>query len=431
MLSTWKDVFIARRTNYSHELSAVQPSCVLDVSILDPKSGGEDWCRRIVGYGKKIIYEKYGRDGDPSYNWLRENTGLGSRWWRDLGRVNVIAEENRRWLEDGLKLKVGEGIEVSFWWDSWCGKGSLANKVPRLYLISTGKNKKINQMGKWNNGIWIWNIQWRRNLYSWEKMQEAELLNQIHDITIERGKKDLWEWQHNKDGRYTTKSAYKALSDGNGVEQARRLLQNKIPTRSNLFKRGILKNLEECKCIFCGVENEDSNHLFIHCKIASDLWRDCYKWWGIRTVQDKDCKKVFEQHPNAAKMTTEKIGWECIWFMVTWAIWLARNKKIFKQKEVDRRKLLEMVQIRAFNWIKGKREGCYFSLIKEGCEEVEEYKHAANSWQVPEMQLRKPRAKNINKGAQENQGRRDNSSGSLGRKTQQSNRRVSGSKPDF
>ncbi|GKV44689.1 hypothetical protein SLEP1_g51849 [Rubroshorea leprosula] len=344
------------------------------------------WWGRLVsedsGLWKKIIYEKYGREGDPSYNWLRENTGLGSRWWRDVGRVNVIAEENRGWLEDGLKLKVGEGIEVSFWWDSWCGKGSLANKFPRLYLISTGKNKKINQMGKWNNGIWIWNIQWRRNLYSWEKMQEVELLNQIHDITIERGKKDLWEWQHNKDGRYTTKSAYKALSDGNGVEQPRRvsqmvwnsliptkisifvwqLLQNKIPTRSNLFKRGILKNPEECKCIFYGVENEDSNHLFIHCKIASDLWRDCYKWWGIRTVQDKDCKKVFEQHPNVAKMTTKKIGWECIWFTVTWTIWLARNEKIFKQKEVDRRKLLEMVQIRAFNWIKGKREGCYFSL---------------------------------------------------------------------
>ncbi|GKV52096.1 hypothetical protein SLEP1_g58693 [Rubroshorea leprosula] len=134
------------------------------------------------------------------------------------------------------------------------------------------------------------------------------------------------------------------------------LLQNKIPTRSNLFKRGILKNPEECKCIFCGVENEDSNHLFIHCKIASDLWRDCYKWWGIRTVQDKDCKKVFEQHPNVAKMTTEKIGWECIWFTVTWTIWLARNEKIFKQKEVDRRKLLEMVQIRAFNWIKASRK---------------------------------------------------------------------------
>ncbi|GKV43654.1 hypothetical protein SLEP1_g50918 [Rubroshorea leprosula] len=121
---------------------------------------------------------------------------------------------------------------------------------------------------------------------------------------------------------------------------------------------------------------------------------DCFKWWGIITVQDKDCRKVFEQHPNAAKMTTAKFGWESIWFTVTWTIWLARNEKIFKQKEVDRRKLLEMVQLRAFNWIKGKRGGCYFSLsdwiqypagcLKFNCDSKRKDKgQAANSVKSP------------------------------------------------
>ncbi|GKU96360.1 hypothetical protein SLEP1_g9601 [Rubroshorea leprosula] len=86
---------------------------------------------------------------------------------------------------------------------------------------------------------------------------------------------------------------------------------------------------------------------------------------AIQKVQDKDYRKVFEQHPNAAKMTTKKVGWECIWFTVIWTIWLARNEKIFKQKEVDRRKLLEMVQLRAFNWIKGI--GVPLSVSVEQC----------------------------------------------------------------
>ncbi|GKV44012.1 hypothetical protein SLEP1_g51241 [Rubroshorea leprosula] len=302
------------------------------------------WWERLMfedrGLWKKVIYEKYGNEGELSYNWLREGINSSSRWWRDLCRLNVIDEEKRGWLAEGFKLNVGEGVAVKFWWDNWCGRGSLANQFSRLYLISVRKDNKISQMGKWTNDTWNWNLQWRRSLYNWEKQQETELHKQIQEVTIKRGKLDSWEWIHNKDGSYSTKSAYKALTMDNRMGQQEstlqkvwnplipnkivaftwQLLQDKISSKFNLLKRGVLKDLDECRCALCEIEIEDTSHLFIHCNLASTLWANYFKWWGISTALDKDCWRVFKQHPNLFRMTWETEGWECMWFTVIWTI---------------------------------------------------------------------------------------------------------------
>ncbi|GKV02939.1 hypothetical protein SLEP1_g15313 [Rubroshorea leprosula] len=276
----------------------------------------------------------------------------------------------------------GEGVSISFWWDNWRGKGYIANKYPRLYSLSTGKDNKIPQMGEWVNGDWKWNLQWRRNLFSWETQQVEELQKDIQDTSLIKGKPDLWEWAHSKDGGYLTGSAYQTLtmegrSDQHGMELQNvwnklipnkisafswQLLQDKIPTKLNLHKRGIIQALEECKCVMCGKETEDYSHLLIHYKFAWHLWNECFNWWGIISVLDKDRLKVFEQHSNLLKRVKLKEGWECIWFGIVWTIWLARNEKIFRGKEADKRRLLELVQLRTFSWLNCRRGGCVFSL---------------------------------------------------------------------
>ncbi|GKV39902.1 hypothetical protein SLEP1_g47602 [Rubroshorea leprosula] len=344
------------------------------------------WWGKLVseekGLWKKIIFEKYGKAGEHSYYWLREENNSGTKWWRDICRVNTIAGENRGWLSDGFNLKVGEGVSTNFWWDNWRGEGCLANKYPRLYSLSTGKDNKIPQMGEWLNGKWEWNLQWRRNLFSWEIQQARDLQKDIQDIRLIRGKPDLWEWAHSKDGTFSTNSAYQILtretrSEQHGMELQNvwnklipnkisafswQLLQDKIPTKLNLHKRGIIPALEDCKCALCGREAENTSHLFIHCNFAWHLWNACFKWWGYIHVLDKDCWKVFQQHPNPLRRAKWKEGWECIWFGIVWTLWPARNEKIFREKEPDRRRLLELVQIRTFRWLKSRNGGCVFSL---------------------------------------------------------------------
>ncbi|GKV02337.1 hypothetical protein SLEP1_g14790 [Rubroshorea leprosula] len=259
------------------------------------------WWGRIVmadkGVWKKVIAEKYGRVREPSFNWLRENIKCGSSWWRDLSRLNDIDDEKKGWLVDGLELKLGEGVDISFWWDEWCGDGCLANKYPRLYLLSVGKDFKIPQMGGWHNDTWMWSLRLRRPLFSWEEHQELELLKEINEITIVRGRPDQRIWIQSTDGSYTTKLAYQLLAADHRNSQQGLVLQKAwnplIPSKISTFSWQLLQG------------EENSNHLFVQCKVARDLWTACYKWWGIKTVTDKDCLRFFEQHSRGRRWIVE------------------------------------------------------------------------------------------------------------------------------
>ena len=61
-----------------------------------------------------------------------------SIWWWDLCFVCGLEEEGG-WLNEGLKWKIGCGLQVKFWEDRWREEGlSFDGKVPETLLyIST------------------------------------------------------------------------------------------------------------------------------------------------------------------------------------------------------------------------------------------------------------------------------------------------------
>ncbi|GKU95494.1 hypothetical protein SLEP1_g8850 [Rubroshorea leprosula] len=188
----------------------VQPPRVLDVRLLDPKRICKDkehgelgvkdlkkfnialmgkWWGRLAteeeGLWKRVIKGKYGGGGGHWQTWVRNGNDGGSLWWRDVQRINNVDRENAGWLAEGFRLKLGEGKEVSFWWDKWCGGRCLTNMFPRLYLLSTDKEKKCYQMGKELNGTWEWNLEWRRRLIEWEEDSAFELSKMIEEVKIQ------------------------------------------------------------------------------------------------------------------------------------------------------------------------------------------------------------------------------------------------------
>ncbi|GKV18795.1 hypothetical protein SLEP1_g29131 [Rubroshorea leprosula] len=164
-------------------------------------------------------------------------------------------------------------------------------------------------MGNASNGSWKWNLKWRRNLYEWEAAEAMELQKMIEDEKISEGDPDKWEWTHDKRGQYSTKTAYSLLSLEQGeVNEAKtfkriwnpslpskisafnwQLLLDRIPTKANLLRRGVIKDATEAKCALCNEEEEDSTHLFLNCKIARWVWMACSKWWGTNITVNRDC----------------------------------------------------------------------------------------------------------------------------------------------
>ncbi|GKV48452.1 hypothetical protein SLEP1_g55265 [Rubroshorea leprosula] len=344
------------------------------------------WWGRLAkgedGLWSKVISSKYEENGGHWLDWVRDRSGGGSIWWRDIQNLNAGDGGNAGWLTEGFRIKVGEGKRVSFWWDEWCGEICLANKFPRLYILSTGKDKECFQMGRALNGTWRWNLTWRRTLHQWEEETAKELQNMIEKLRISPGSADNWKWIHSPDGEYSTATAYALLTKQRREEEEAELhkriwnpsipskvaafnwkvLLDRIPTKLNLLKRGVIKEEEERKCVLCEEEEEDSSHLFLKCKIVKWLWRACANWWGIKVELQNECKKTFQLFGVWTKKSHKREGWDCIWSAVIWLVWMARNKKIFDNVEVNLIKLFELIQLRSFTWIKVRKGKCYFNL---------------------------------------------------------------------
>ena len=58
-----------------------------------------------------------------------------------------------------------------------------------------------------------------------------------------------------------------------------RLRLNRLPTCCNLEHRGI--DLHTTRCPLCNEDLETSQHIFVDCLIAVDLWNHISRWWGM------------------------------------------------------------------------------------------------------------------------------------------------------
>lgn len=66
-------------------------------------------------------------------------------------------------------------------------------------------------MGKWVEGKWIWNWDWRGNLFERELPIFTKVLILINRYKLKGNSKDGWRWKHSSDGNYSTSSAYNHL----------------------------------------------------------------------------------------------------------------------------------------------------------------------------------------------------------------------------
>jgi len=111
-------------------------------------------------------------------------------------------------------------------------------------------------------------------------------------------KEDLWVWKESDATKFYVKSTYSILKCEEQRERILmyegfwrikaqpsahlinwRVLEDKIATKVNLTRRGIL--LESSICSMCGEEAETMSDLFGTCRIAWLVWLKCYEWVGL------------------------------------------------------------------------------------------------------------------------------------------------------
>jgi len=163
-----------------------------------------------------------------------------------------------KWFVDKLSREIDDGAESFFWVDPWFDGKSLKNLYPHLYSLAEDKQASVRQVVRGEGEGSDWYNRWRGNLVEEDRRLVEEIRARAQRVVLKDNVRDRWVWDRSV---YSVKVAYSSLINGlaNGDSEDKafvaawsklvplkvsvlvwRIWQNKIPTRDNLIKRGIL-----------------------------------------------------------------------------------------------------------------------------------------------------------------------------------------------
>jgi len=139
-----------------------------------------------------------------------------------------------------------------------------------------------------------------------------------------------------------------------------RAFLNRLPTRTNLVRRGV--HLTNILCPMCNKYDETVNHLFITCEIAQKRWDRCNRWIGNISVRHYFIVNHFMSFHMMCLNKRSIVVWKGLWVAIVWEIWKQRNKIAFSDAIVDEVEEFSLAQLKGWQWAKLKSYGISFSL---------------------------------------------------------------------
>jgi len=120
----------------------------------------------------------------------------------------------------------------------------------------------------------------------------------LDNVTLQVTREDKWLWTLENSNAFSVRSLYNFLTlqplaelpvDASSIWHkdvslkvvvfAWRLLWDRLPTKDNLFRRGVI-HFDSRLCVArCGIV-ETSYHLFLHCNFFGTVWHLIYSWLG-------------------------------------------------------------------------------------------------------------------------------------------------------
>ncbi|XP_058762970.1 uncharacterized protein LOC131636380 [Vicia villosa] len=189
---------------------------------------------------------------------------------------------------------------------------SRKDRYPDLYRLSTEKDVSVREAIKSEGGGSVWNGKWDSLLEGKNVRYEEEIRDKVQGISLRDGTKDKWRWHKNV---YSVKEAYSVIMERRVTQIVVnrelavvwnrlvphkvsvliwRIWQNKIPSRENLVKRGILPQ-SHVTCPYGFLCEENVAHVFFECPEVLTVWSEVYQWLGFLYVSHNSAVQNFVQ----------------------------------------------------------------------------------------------------------------------------------------
>nr|GFA44313.1 RNA-directed DNA polymerase, eukaryota [Tanacetum cinerariifolium] len=102
---------------------------------------------------------------------------------------------------------------------------------------------------------------------------------------------------------------------------------DRLPTRSNLVRRGVV--LDSSLCPLCGLVPEDIHHVLFWCDTAKLVFRRICRWWDLKW-HDLLSFSYWNAWFSAIRLPSMiKLILEGVFYVAWWHLWVYRNQSIF------------------------------------------------------------------------------------------------------
>lgn len=235
--------------------------------------------------------------------------------------------------------------EHFFWKEAWLVNEPFCLIFPMLFSLATNKEYCVGDMWPGGGIGGRRGFEWRRELFVWERDLLHNLEVVLEEVVVGGGP-DRWVWKPEVGGIFSVKSCYASLqkldsSEGElstvdkvvfgdlwkcgapskALAFSWKLILDRIPSKVNLAKRRLLASEDSKMCVFCGLFDETSIHLFLHCNVISQVWREVMNWMELNFITPPILSINFICWSSAMRSKKSRKGVMVIWHAVIWIIW--------------------------------------------------------------------------------------------------------------
>ncbi|GKD78902.1 RNA-directed DNA polymerase, eukaryota, partial [Tanacetum coccineum] len=212
-------------------------------------------------------------------------------WCSILREMQVLAHKGFDFVSY-CKKRIGNGLKTRFWFDTWAADQPLCSKFSRLFVLETDKESTVAS----KLSLVLIDVSFRRSVHDEVERQQWTELTSILDSVILYPSMDRWFCDLNGEGVFRVKEVRYTLDDiflSSAPEATRwvkyipikiniftwRTRLDRLPTRSNLLRRGVV--LDSYLCPICGEVPEDIFHVLFLCDIAMLVFCKICRWWDL------------------------------------------------------------------------------------------------------------------------------------------------------
>ena len=139
-----------------------------------------------------------------------------------------------------------------------------------------------------------------------------------------------------------------------------RAAQDRIPTAKALSHRGIKLNSRMCSS--CIGQEEDANHLLLHCPYASKVRDLICDWCETSLPLLSNLKDFLLLLTNWGSNQKRRKRFMIICYALLWGLWKFRNDRLFRDYFISPSSGADYVKSIAYTWIKYRGNGVICNL---------------------------------------------------------------------